>query len=230
MSCLARRPQPMYPTRMRSLAPGLSSAANTPADLGAGHALGEGQALVVDQHPSQEYHEEDSQDAADEHQARALPVVDVVPDRFSGVGVPRDEESGDRENRSRHDGLSDRRGGSAGVLFEDRSPEDLQNRHGHHRRREGGRDGHPRHEAEVGVCRPKDDGKDGAENERRNREFLHPGFRRHIGLERTIGHLIPPFDTNDMDCRLNPSVKDPTQRTLIFRHGIKLVAIKSRYS
>ena len=113
-------------------------------DLGRGDALGKREIRLDDERSPQNDDEQHAEDAADEHDERALPVVELRP-------CAGDHERGDGENRARDQRLSHRGRGARDVLLENRSAEGPEGGHGDDRRGKGRRDGESRLHAQVRV-------------------------------------------------------------------------------
>ena len=137
-------------------------------DLGRGHRFREDEVGVGDHDPAEEGHEEDPQQAADEHQGRGL---DVGLDGVELQPGPGDEEGRDGEDGPGGHRLPDGADGPGDVLFQDGPPHDPENGHADDGRRVGGGDGHAGPQAEVGVGRPEDDGQHEPDEQRPEGEF-----------------------------------------------------------
>ena len=161
-------------------------------DLSSGDRLREGQRAVLDHHPPQHRDEEDTEDAADDHERGGEEVLGEV-DRPVAPDLEHDE-SGDREDRSRRHRLPDRADGPREVFLQERPLHHAQDRHADDRRRIGGGNRHPRPKAQVRVGRPQDDAHRETQDERPDGELTHVGVHGNVGLVFQVGHAASQFD------------------------------------
>ena len=89
------------------------------------------------------------------------------------VQEPGDHERREREDRARRHRFADGARRSRDVLFEHGALQIAQHRHADHRRRIGGRDGHARVQAQVGVGRAQHHRHHQAQQHGPQRELLH---------------------------------------------------------
>ena len=92
-------------------------------DLRRGDAFGKGKVRFDDERPSKNNDEEHAQEAADEHDGGAFPIVDLIP-------RPRDHERGNGKDRAGNERFTDRRRGAGDVFFEDGSAKRSERSHG----------------------------------------------------------------------------------------------------
>src|SRR5439155_18921808 len=104
----------------------LASPLHRLVDLSSGHRLGKWQRGVFDHDTPYERYEKHTENAADEHQCRRLPISIAGPERGPYAG---DNECRQRENRAGGDRFSDRTRRTRDVLFQDRAAKHPQYRH-----------------------------------------------------------------------------------------------------
>ena len=156
--------------------------------LRAGDALGKRQLRIVDEHAAQKRDEQDAERPPDEHDERALPIVELRPHS-------REQEGRNGEDRAGDQSFAHGRRRARDVLFEDASSERPQEGQHHHRRRERRRHGQSRFHPHVGIGRPQDDGQHDTNEERTKRQFRHRAFRWNIGRVRAL-HRPPSSALN----------------------------------
>ena len=140
-------------------------------NLRRGHALRKRQFRIFHQSPPHQADKQYTQQAANHHQHRALPVR-----LRSAKARPhfRDHKSRQRKDRARRHALADAPRRPRNVLFKDRSPPHPDYRHPDHRSRIRGRNRNSGAQAQIGIGSSQDNRHHQPQQQCRPAEFFHP--------------------------------------------------------